>query len=135
MGQLHKGQLQDGLREGRGITTHANGEVKEGEWHKEKMHGAGIDVYEKGDGYRGHWIYSKMHGHSILEHSEGIVRCYDGEWRDGKKHGKGIFHFTDGRDDMVVVMNDGKLLKCGLRSSARHARRARGMTARGSSRR
>ena len=68
----YKGQVVNGMPEGKGIVYHINGNrLFEGDWKNGKFEGKGIFYWNNGD-------------------------RYEGDFRNDNKEGKGIMYFNDG---------------------------------------
>ena len=83
----YEGEVLDGLMDGRGHYTFADGNVYVGEWRLGKKEGSGTFSWTNGDVYDGEWIDGKMAGRGRIVLVNRLT--YDGEWFDGKCHGKG----------------------------------------------
>jgi hypothetical protein len=55
-GSTYKGEVSNGLIEGRGRMEHANGDIYQGEWRAGKTHGKGVFCDTKGSMYSGEWL-------------------------------------------------------------------------------
>ena len=95
-GSTYNGELKGGIRQGTGIMTLENGTYYEGEYQNDKIHGKGILIISK-DGietYEGEFENGLPHGKG--KHTFTDEKKYDGEFQNGKRHGKGIMTFPDG---------------------------------------
>ena len=77
----------DGLPEGKGKATYANGDVYEGEWRSDRREGYGVCVFGSGESYEGQWKADKRDGKGNAKYVTGDT--YEGEWRFGKREGHG----------------------------------------------
>ena len=50
------GMTKNGVFEGRGRMTHANGDIYQGDWHQGKASGSGIFIDTNGSMYDGQWL-------------------------------------------------------------------------------
>ena len=112
-----EGEYRAGLREGRVITTTADGTRFEweyrggmangrcitvkpnGDWYDDRcaddqFNGLSKDHFANGDRYYGDYRDGKMTGHGVYSWKDG--RIYDGDFVDGKKTGRGKMVFQDG---------------------------------------
>jgi hypothetical protein len=96
------GNFVDGLRDGEGVYTSADGHRYEGSWKNDKRHGPGTQTFSsKGkDGkpgwsgtYEGEWFENKKHGRGIFTYVNGDR--YEGQWVNGKKDGYGIYSYAN----------------------------------------
>lgn len=86
-GQEFTGNIENGGKNGSGLTKYADGNVYEGGWKDGKFYGTGKFFYKAASGsdlkvYEGGWKEHLKHGSgkAILANGEAI----EGEWRDGK---------------------------------------------------
>jgi hypothetical protein len=77
----------EGLANGEGQATYANGDVYEGQWVGDKREGAGKCTYASGEFYEGGWKSDKRDGKGRARYVTGDT--YEGEWRFGKREGQG----------------------------------------------
>ena len=101
----YEGEVLDGLMDGVGHYTFADGNVYVGEWRRGKKEGSGTFSWCNGDVYDGEWINGKMEGRGRIVLTNKLT--YDGEWRNGKCHGKGQCRYHNG-DKFVGEYQDGK---------------------------
>lgn len=94
-GKEYAGEALNGLPDGQGSMTFANGDVYEGQWNGGHMEGFG--TYRKydpasdsfGDKYEGGFHQSKMLGMGKMYYSDGSL--YYGEWLNGVRSGYGTY--------------------------------------------
>ena len=67
------GRQVDGLREGAGAMTYANGRKYDGAWVKGKMEGHGVETWPDGDVYDGAFVGNKREGQGKMTYSDGEV--------------------------------------------------------------
>jgi len=101
----YEGEVLDGLMDGRGHYTFADGNVYVGEWRRGKKEGSGTFSWSNGDVYDGEWVDGKMSGRGRIVLEKKLT--YDGEWRDGKCNGQGHCRYHNG-DKFVGQYSDGK---------------------------
>jgi hypothetical protein len=111
------GAMRGGMREGRGVTTFAEGRYEgqyvrdrqEGEgtyrsvngftyvgtFHDDRRHGHGTYVARDGTSYRGGWARGIRAGTGTMRYPNGA--SYDGQWLDNKPHGTGTYRSADGQ--------------------------------------
>ena len=81
---VYEGEMQDGMRDGRGICLYNNNNLYEGEYKKNREHGIGTLMTSdwKRIIYEGAWEKGRMHGH-------GAYYYYSGGIRRRKRRGSG----------------------------------------------
>jgi len=117
-GNLYKGMLSNGLKNGYGELKIRGGSEYRGTWMGNLMHGIGEYLHREGSVYRGDFYYGYPHGngeykdknHNIytgaivrgmmtgkgrMEYRDG--RFYKGDFLKGKPHGYGVMEYPDGR--------------------------------------
>ncbi|KAE9090353.1 hypothetical protein PF010_g18613 [Phytophthora fragariae] len=125
MRALYKGELVDGIRQGKGELTFVNGDkyegeflqgyrhghgvftshhgkrVYDGEWRRSERHGAGKERWlDSGDRYEGDYQHDLFHGKGVLTRGSNKSK-YDGEFQKGRRHGHGRMEFA------VAMNNNG----------------------------
>jgi hypothetical protein len=85
------GELQNGLRHGKGKMKFANGEFYEGEWANNNFHGFGRYHYKDGSVYYGNFLNNKKHG---LGTFRSPTLQYKGSWSNDVFHGPGALSFA-----------------------------------------
>ena len=118
---VYEGELNNGLREGRGVCLYSNGLLYEGEWRRNKEHGKGILLTgdRKRVVYEGDWERGRMHGHGTYYYPTdspfvNIVTgaptptdttddprdtrggVYTGDFKENARHGVGTYTMPDG---------------------------------------
>ena len=93
-GSKYKGGFKDGLRSGYGEYSQADGTVFKGAFRRHYLNGAGEGNYENGDKYVGNFIDGRFHGRGVYTHADG--RQFEGEYVEGTANGYGVFTFPDG---------------------------------------
>ena len=94
-GDSYVGKIDDnGLRNGKGKYTYANGDVYVGEYRNGRKNGKGIYEWVNGNVYDGDWLANKRHGKGKVTWANGNV--YVGEYRNCLRNGKGKFTWTNG---------------------------------------
>ena len=118
---VYEGELNNGLREGRGVCLYSNGLLYEGEWRRNKEHGKGILLTgdRKRVVYEGDWERGRMHGHGTYYYPTdspfvNIVTgapiptdttddpkdtrggVYTGDFKENARHGAGSYTMPDG---------------------------------------
>jgi len=94
-GDKYVGEWKDGNREGQGSLVLANGNRYNGEYKNDKFDGQGTYTWVTGEKHIGEWKEDKSNGHGERIYPGGGK--YVGEFKDGKYNGQGTFTFTDGR--------------------------------------
>jgi len=77
------GEIQDGLRHGKGIMKYKSGRIYEGGWSSDFREGRGYERYANGHTYEGCYLKGKPHGYGIYSWTES--ESYEGEWYMGAK--------------------------------------------------
>ncbi|MBN2864143.1 MAG: hypothetical protein JXN62_13330 [Bacteroidales bacterium] len=93
-GNEYKGEVFNGLPNGKGVIYYANGAKYEGDFRNGKKHGNGIIKYVNLVTYEGGWENDLPNGRGIYKWPSG--RRYKGEFKNGKFHGKGILTDQNG---------------------------------------
>ena len=79
----YKGGFKDGLQDGKGTYTWANGDKYEGEFKNGFEDGKGTFTWADGDKYEGEWKDGLKHGKGTLTLANNIK--YEGLWEKGRK--------------------------------------------------
>ena len=95
-GRMYVGEFKDGLKHGQGTYTWPDGDHYVGEFFLDKRHGQGKMIYANGDQYVGEFKYGLRDGQGILVTDLGE---YVGAWKRGKSHGQGTLIWADGRKE------------------------------------
>jgi hypothetical protein len=94
-GDFYRGNIDDnGLKNGYGKYTWANGDVYVGEYKDALRSGKGKYTWPDGRVYYGDWLADKMHGKGKYTWANGDV--YVGEYKDNLKNGKGKYTWANG---------------------------------------
>ena len=94
----YEGEYRNGVREGNGTFTHADGTVRKGTFVKGQMTGYGIMEAENGDSYEGEFINYRMHGKGKGKWGNGST--FEGFWvTDAPYTGK----FTNYNGDFIYI--------------------------------
>ena len=91
---IYHGQMENGIRHGRGNCNYWNGDVYNGEFQNGKREGTGVYQWSDDDEYDGEWKAGKEEGIGLFKWSDGDV--YDGHWKAGEKEGIGLYKSSDG---------------------------------------
>ena len=83
----YEGEFLDGLLNGRGVHTWADGGRYEGEYRDGIFHGRGVFAYANGNRYEGEYRDGRRNGRGVYMWADGAR--YEGEYRDDKPHGQG----------------------------------------------
>jgi hypothetical protein len=100
------GEFLNGLRNGQGIYSFANGEKYVGQYRDNKRTGQGTYTWSDGEKYVGQWRDGKQNGLGTYTFSSG--NKYVGQFRDDKRTGQGTFTYANG-DKYVGQYIDGKM--------------------------
>jgi hypothetical protein len=93
-GDVYDGEWEDGMKQGQGTLTYAQGGSYEGEWSNNMRNGYGVNEWPNGDRYAGHWDDNKRHGKGKFTYSDGGK--YNGEWENDMRSGKGVNVWANG---------------------------------------
>ena len=86
-GDIYDGEFQNGKLEGRGVYQWDNGNIYDGECKAGKAEGRGSYKHASGGAYGGGWRTDLKKGRELVKYASGDA--YDGEWR-AMKRGRGI---------------------------------------------
>ncbi|MBI4826099.1 MAG: hypothetical protein HY807_06715 [Nitrospirae bacterium] len=92
------GQEINGVGDGQGTMTWANGDVYVGQWKNDKLHGQGTKTWANGAKYVGQWNNSQMHGQGTYTWANG--ETYIGQWKNGLREGIGTHTYLNGKKDV-----------------------------------
>ena len=96
----------NGLENGHGTKSWANGDNYVGDWRNGTTHGQGTYTWANDDQYVGAYKDDKQHGEGTMTWADG--RKYVGTWKNGEENGQGIFTFAND-DKYVGALKDGKM--------------------------
>ena len=88
-GSRYRGELVDGLLQGRGRLDYRNGSYYQGEFKDGLFHGAGEWHGADGEHYSGEFQHGSFHGQGRLQHSDDSH--YQGAFKAGQPSGEGRF--------------------------------------------
>lgn len=91
----YEGHVNEGVREGLGVSVTKDGDVYEGAWMKDKPEGYGRYIQFNGDFYEGIFHHGYPHGKGKMVHFESEI-TYEGDFEKGMKHGTGVEMCPDG---------------------------------------
>ena len=103
----YEGEYKDGLRDGQGTLTYADGRMYVGEFKDGLRDGQGTYTWANGDHYVGEFKDDNIHGQGTYTWANG--NHYVGEWKDGTYHGQGTYTWADGRKEEGIY-RDGVFL-------------------------
>ena len=90
---VYEGEFYNGLFNGAGKMTFANGDVFDGNWKDGLKHGKGELRQKNGKTYKGLYKNGEKYGEGIMVWPD--RRRYEGKWKNGKMHGMGNYSFFD----------------------------------------
>ena len=93
-GDRYEGEFRDNNFNGQGVFTYADGSRSEGEFRDGELNGQGVYTYTDGSRYEGEFRDGEPNGRGVLTVASGSR--YEGEFRDGKFNGQGVFTYADG---------------------------------------
>ena len=138
---IYEGEMQDGVRHGRGICLYNNNTLYEGQFKKNFQHGSGklMSADRKRVIYDGMWEKGKMHGlgtyYYYLEQGSRPPKQnghYVGQFRQNLRNGMGVYTLPDGsiydgefRDNIqngygIFRWTDGSIYEGGWKDGKRH---------------
>ena len=79
---FYYGDLNNGIREGKGIYYYKDNSKYEGEWKNDKIEGKGIFTWKNGDKYEGEFKDNKREGEGTYTKKDGTKS--KGKWKDNK---------------------------------------------------
>jgi uncharacterized protein (TIGR02145 family) len=91
---IYKGQVLNGLPNGKGRFTFSTGEIYEGDFVNDIQQGKGKYLFRNGDIYSGEFFNDEISGKGVYISENGAV--YDGEWKGSKYNGKGVLKYAGG---------------------------------------
>ena len=94
-GAVYKGQMKNGVPNGRGIITYSSGLIYDGEWKNGVKDGKGkyYLTKDKKDIYEGDFKNGKAEGYGKSDYSNGDR--YEGQYLNWNKHGKGKYFYNN----------------------------------------
>ncbi len=101
-------QNEDGLPNGRGKVTYANGDQYEGYFAEGYRQGHGKYTWENGAVYIGNYVGGKKSGFGILEFAD-MEQVYIGEWKENQREGLGILYDKQEQYEMGVWKENKKM--------------------------
>jgi hypothetical protein len=87
-GDVYSGDWVRGKRNGHGVQKYATGAEYEGEWKKDQRHGYGSMLYPSGNKFTGNFVADDKSGHGVMEWFSERER-YEGAWEKDLQHGYG----------------------------------------------
>lgn len=116
-GEIYKGAVTDGFKNGKGLCKFKDGRIYDGNWKLGKMEGEGVLLnidctayegnfklgvaegtgklyYISGEYYEGDFLQWKRHGNGTMNYINGDK--YKGKWANEKREGEGEVTFTEG---------------------------------------
>lgn len=100
--ESYTGAWSDGLRQGMGVTTYADGDVYSGQYTNDQRHGKGDMLWALTSGppgsmfqrrYVGQYVEGKRQGEGEMRFPNGDL--YTGDWVNNNRTGKGLYLFQD----------------------------------------
>lgn len=95
-GATRPNRYGDGVFDGRGTMTFADGSVYEGEWKEGRIHGQGKYTSSSGDTLEGTFVDGRLDGPECTEELLHGSSVYVGAFEHGEYHGRGVLE-RDGR--------------------------------------
>lgn len=91
---VYAGHFKDGVPNGEGVYSFANGDRYEGFNINFKKESYGTYLYHTGERYVGQWKNDRRDGYGIYYYASGDQ--YVGQWLDDVKKGAGTYHYKNG---------------------------------------
>lgn len=104
-GDKYKGEINDGLPNGKGILINAKGIKYKGTFVLGKLEGLGTCTWPSGQKYKGNFFEGKLHGKGIVKLANGDR--FEGDFLNNKQTGHGSFTWING-DTYIGDYVDGK---------------------------
>ena len=110
----YKGQCQEGMEHGHGISFNESGQKEyEGQWQEGKRHGQGTSFFYGKKMYEGQWQEGKEYGYGTSFSCRkgarsGGITTYEGQWQEGKRHGHGTSFRDNGKKMYEGQWQEGK---------------------------
>jgi len=101
---VYKGEVENGVPNGKGTFTYPDGMKYVGGWKNGNMNGQGTFTNPDGEMYFGEWKNGKPNGKGTTTYPDG--RKYIGEFKDNKKDGQGTYTWSDGTKYVGKFKND-----------------------------
>ena len=95
VGDIYKGDFEDGTRTGTGTYTWACGDVYEGDFVNGERTGSGTYTWANGDVYEGGFTDGQLNGEGSIVWASGAR--YTGSWENGMMDGEGTYYFPNGQ--------------------------------------
>jgi RNA polymerase sigma factor (sigma-70 family) len=111
-GSIHRGEMKNGLRDGKGEMTWASGARKgdhyRGEWKADLPDGTGVYTLADGGKYVGEFKKGLRDGKGAMSWTVGARKGdrYVGEWKADKIDGTGAYNYADGGSYQGEFHND-----------------------------
>ena len=97
-GDRYEGEWKNDSKDGKGIYYRNNGDIFEGECKNGYHEGKGIYYYDNGDRYEGDFKNGNSEGKGIYYWNNG--NRYEGDFKNDKSEGKGIMYYSNGDREM-----------------------------------
>jgi hypothetical protein len=94
MSFMYKGELKNGLANGKGLANFNDGSSYEGDFKDNFFHGQGTQTFADGITHTGVYVNGLRHGIGTITWSDGSY--YSGNWVSGNRTGKGTYVWSDG---------------------------------------
>lgn len=116
-GDMYEGEVDKGIRQGKGKFSWSSGQVYEGDWSNDLATGQGVIRFVNGNRYEGAVVNGIPNGQGKTRFSSGDIYTgnfvagerdglgeylwlngdkYVGQWKSGRKHGRGQFILMNG---------------------------------------
>lgn len=95
VGDIYKGDFEDGTRTGTGTYTWACGDIYEGDFVNGERTGSGTYTWANGDVYEGGFTDGQLNGEGSIVWASGAR--YTGSWENGMMDGEGTYYFPNGQ--------------------------------------
>ena len=106
-GTIYEGDFKSDLYNGNGVLKFKDGKKYEGEFHDGKIKGKGKFIWEDGKIYEGEYDNFMKNGNGKFFWNDN--KYYDGQWVNNRQHGKGLIYY-DGKE-VEGIFRFGKIIK------------------------
>ncbi|XP_047192844.1 ankyrin repeat and MYND domain-containing protein 1 isoform X2 [Scophthalmus maximus] len=109
-GDTYEGDVEDGLKHGRGKFTWSNGEYYEGSFYKQYRHGDGVYCWPTGHKFTGKFYLNRREGYGLHLFPDGAT--FQGLYHVGLRLGPGVVTYPDGSQDVGLWVGNRLLRLC-----------------------
>ena len=103
---IYEGEINYGVKEGKGKIKFSDGTIYEGNFKNDEFYGYGKIIYDDGNIYEGDFKNNKKDGKGVFIWKDG--KKYEGEFVNDVKHGKGKLYLDENKYYEGTWINDKK---------------------------